>query len=205
MSGVIGAGKTTLVRALSPLLGAHGVVERFEEDPYFEAFYTAPERWALPHLLFFFEQSLTDQVRTRHDYAVTIQERPPQEHLAVFGAEFHARGYLSDDNWALVSRLGATCDLLAERSALIVHIDVAPAEALERLKQRARPEESGISIGYLESLTRRYDALLSGWPPSAVLTLAADDYDFRRAEDVARIAKLVSKRLSSEPAKALPL
>src|SRR6201999_3729113 len=46
ISGVVGAGKTTLVRGLAREFGCLDLEERFEENPYLERFYVRPPAWA---------------------------------------------------------------------------------------------------------------------------------------------------------------
>src|SRR4051812_16387272 len=103
VSGLIGAGKTTLVNGLAPQLGLAPVPEAFEDNPYFERFYASPEDWAFHSFVFFYEQSVSNQASAPSRGGI-VQERPPREHVVVFGQEFRNRGYFGTDDWALLRR-----------------------------------------------------------------------------------------------------
>jgi deoxyadenosine/deoxycytidine kinase len=206
VSGLIGAGKSTLVRGLAPLLAASPLLERFDADPYFERFYSDPARWAFQHFTFFFEQSLDDQRRARQDGVSAVQERVIQEHLKIFGAEFHARGFLGDDDFDVLSRLTDTCAMLTGPPDLLVQIDIEVDEAMRRLEARARPAERAIDSEYLQALANRYEAFLAGWEPRVrVMRIAAADYDFRVDDDLRLLAGEVTALLDEVGTHADPV
>jgi deoxyadenosine/deoxycytidine kinase len=119
--------------------------------------------------------------------------------LVVFGQEFYSRAFLTDDDWALLCRLNQTVEGLLPPAGLLVHIDIDPAEALTRLRERARSSESGVDLEYLAALCRRYDELLSQWDLSPVLRLDADSWDFRRDHDTKVIAARIDAALQTNP------
>jgi deoxyadenosine/deoxycytidine kinase len=196
--GPIGGGKSTLVQALASELHALPLLERFEESPYLSRFYQEPTRWAFHHSVFFAEQSVRDQygAQRRGDFAV--QERILDEHIWVFGAEFHAREYLSDGDWDLLQRLARDLGKVLSPIDLLIYVDIAPEEALRRIKGRRRPSELAVTLDYMTALATRYEDLVTGWTQSEVLRLAAEKYDFRQLNDVALVAEairaLVDKR-----------
>ena len=53
IEGVIGVGKTSLAKMLTEKLSAKLVLEKFEENPFLEDFYTDPERYAFQTQLYF--------------------------------------------------------------------------------------------------------------------------------------------------------
>src|SRR6202171_3788782 len=196
--GAIGGGRSPLVEALASELDALALLERFEESPYLSSFYQEPARWAFQHTVFFAEQSVRDQyeAQSRGDFAV--QERILDEHIWVFGAEFHTREYLTDADWSLLQRLA--CDLckILRPIDLLIYVDVPPDEALRRLKDRERQDELGVTLDYMTGLATRYEDLVTRWSQSEVLRLPAEKYDFRKLNDVALVAEairaLVDKR-----------
>jgi deoxyadenosine/deoxycytidine kinase len=195
VSGLIGAGKSTLVEGLARKLHGRAFVERVDNNPYFEAFYRDPSAYAFKHFTFFFEQSLTDQRSATQASGCSIQERVIQEHLGVFGAEFFSRGYLSIDDWALLKRLTTTCENLVPAPDLLVHIDISVSEALRRLRHRARGAEAGVDQDYLQALARRYDAFLGSWSGGPIVRLHASEYDFRKESHLETIGRLVAHKL----------
>ncbi len=190
----MGAGKSTLVRGLAERCGSLPLEERFEENPYLAAFYREPSRWAFKSYVFFLQQTLEDYQRAASSAQGSVQERVLEEHLTVFGEEFHARGYLSGDDLALLARLTTLAAALVPRPDLLVYVRVDPAEALSRLRRRASPAEGEIQLDYLESLNERYKGLLAGWE-GQLLCLDSMSCDFRQPESVAQVAETIRDSL----------
>lgn len=189
VSGQIASGKSTLVGGLAFKLGLTPVLERDTANPYLERFYRDPERWALHNFLFFFEQSLTDQLAAAERGAGIVHERLPQEHLEVFGREFYAHGFLSDDDIALLERLWMLTGRLLRPPDLLIHLEVTPDRALARLRERRHAGDDQITRRYLDELGRRYDRFADSWRASPVLRIDTQGLDVRSAPAVDRIAR----------------
>lgn len=196
ISGQIGAGKSTLVPALARELGFAALLEREAENPYLTRFYQDPGSWAFKSFLFFFEQSLSDYLPAQRHPHGAVQERPPYEHLEVFGREFHSRGFLSDDDLALFERLLATTtgDV---RPDLLVFLEVDARTALSRLGRRAREAEKGVSLDYLRALERRYMAWVNAWDLSPVLRVDTTRVDMRTPAAIYSVGRQVEKALAT--------
>lgn len=179
VSGLIGAGKSTLVTGMAPLLDAQPLPERFDRNPYLANFYEEPQRWAFQSFMFFFEQSLSDEVAVRRDEVSALQERVIEEHVRVFGDVFRARGYLNGSELELLERLAEVSGSLLAPSDLLIHVDIDPAEALRRIRARALRTERAIDLEYLQALNARYARFVDGWSESPVLRLRAEEHDFR--------------------------
>ena len=73
-------------------------------------------------------------------------------------------------------------------NTLIVHLDVKPEEALERIKLRARGCETGITVDYLTKLYYGYEEFLSNI--SKVIPVIRVNYcKFKTAKEMAEIIK----------------
>lgn len=203
VSGQIASGKSTLVRRLGLELGLTTLLERDIANPYLESFYGDPESWAFRSFLLFFEQSLADQLAARDGAAGVIQERLPQEHLEVFGREFRAHGFLSDDDMALFERLWMLTSRLLRPPDLLIHLDVDSDEAFARLRKRAHPGDDHITLQYLNELGRRYDQFVGSWDACPVMRVNTQVLDVRSAHDVERVASDVIELLPA--AKSLSL
>lgn len=181
-------------------MGLLAIPEAFEANPYFDRFYAMPERWAFHSFIFFYEQSIRSQASAPSAGGI-VQERPPREHLLVFGAEFRHRGFLTEEDWEVLSSLARTTEPLLPSAHLLVHVDVEPPEALRRLRQRARSAETSVDLDYLEALHGRYEEFLSGWDASPVMRIDADDWDVRLDTDAQRLALEIDARLAPAAAR----
>lgn len=196
LSGLMGAGKTTLVRGLARELDSLALPERDAANPYLGGFYEDPPAWAFKSFVFFVQQTLEDYRRARSDPRGGVQERVLEEHLAVFGAEFHQRGYLQGADLEVLSAVTSTVAELVPIPDLLVHLEIEPEEALRRLRRRAAAVEEDVPLGYLESLSARYDGFLADWP-GEVLAVDAMASDFRDDHEVAALAARIGDRLAA--------
>jgi deoxyadenosine/deoxycytidine kinase len=197
ISGVMGAGKTTLVRGLAGALDFLALEERFDENPFLGSFYADPSTWAFRSYVFFLERTFADYSRARAAARGGVQERVLEEHLVVFGAEFRARGYLDADEFALLEALTLDSAAALPVPDLLLHVDVDPELALERLRARATPAEREVELDYLVSLDARYDSMLGAWD-GELLRLDAGAEDFRDRDYVAGLAVALGERLGVE-------
>ena len=198
VSGQIGAGKSTLVHALATELGFEALPEREADNPYLKRYYEDPGAWAFKSFLFFLEQSLGDYLHARRDSRGAVQERPPHEHLEVFGREFHAQGYLTDDDLALFERLTRTTMGDVAAPELLVHLEVSAETALARMGQRAREAERGVSLEYLRKLELRYVEFVETWDLCPVLRIDTDRIDLRTPTAVRSVGEEAIEILSPE-------
>lgn len=190
VSGLIGAGKSTLVRGLSQELGFSPLEERFEENPYLGGFYREPSRWAFKSFVFFFQRTLDDYLQAEESSSGSVQERVLEEHLLVFGEEFRERGYLKDEDLRLLRDLTRTSLKALKGPDLLIYLDIDPAEALSRIRHRANEVEGEIPLDYLESLHHRYENVLREWQGELV-RLDAREWDFREAVEVTKLIRQI--------------
>jgi deoxyadenosine/deoxycytidine kinase len=176
VSGLVGAGKTTLIRKLSGAFGYAGLEERFEDNPYLAMFYRDPPGWVWKSYMFFFQRTLEDHITAQNTHGNAIQERTLEEHLLIFGEEYYARGYLTDSDITLLRNLTASVSSQLVKPDLLVHIDIEPDDALSRVRQRGSPVERGIGLEYLHSLYGRYDHMLSEWKGGIVQIDGTEDF-----------------------------
>lgn len=188
VSGLIGAGKSTLVRGLSWELGFAPLEERFKENPYLAGFYRQPSLWAFKSFIFFFQRTLEDYIRAQADGPGSVQERILEEHLLVFGEEFRARGYLEDKDLRVLRDLTRTSLKMVKGPDLLIYLDIDPTEALARVRHRAHQVEGEIPLDYLESLHSRYEQMLAKWNGD-LLRLDAREWDFRDATEVTKLIR----------------
>ncbi len=197
ISGIIGAGKSTLVRGLAEDLGFIPLEERFEENPYLRRFYEDPPAWAFRNYVFFLQRTAEGYLRARASKSGGVQERTLEEHLEVFGREFHARGYLSEEDLKMVVDLTRTATQALEPPDVLIHIEVESGLALSRVEVRGNSAEKGIGLDYLDDLGDRYEAFLSGWG-RPLIRLDGNRLDFRQAGDRLQVLELVRDQLEQE-------
>ena len=160
ISGIIGAGKSTLAQDLAGRLGYKAYNEPVKDNPYLEDFYADMNRWGAMmqiHLLFRrFEQhqqivwnSEKGAVQDRTIYEDTIFARMLNEAGFINQRDYDT--YLGHFN--LMKRYLVYPDLL-------LYLRVEPETSLQRIAERGRKAESGITLDYMQKLHDGYESFI---------------------------------------------
>lgn len=164
VEGLIGAGKSTLSQKLAGLLEFRAFHEPIDSD-YLDKFYKDPAKYA-------FEFQMRQIVRRRKIHKLAAAEANHTEYKGsildrglpgdrVFARLHVAAGNISPEQWT-------TYDLMFDDMmdgirppALLVFLDVEPEVALERVRNRGRGAESGMTLDYLRTLRKGYLDMMS--------------------------------------------
>jgi len=165
VEGVIGAGKSTAGQKLAGLLEARAFHEPVEAD-VLGRFYQDPRRYAFE---FQIRQLARRQLIHRLaeaeataaiDYRGAILDRGlPGDR--VFAKLHHQAGNISDEQWVTYELLFDDAISRIHPPALLVFLDVDPDVAMERVRNRNRGAEAGLSLDYLKTLRKGYLDLIS--------------------------------------------
>lgn len=159
ISGLIGAGKTTLAKSLAETLQLPLHLESVEDNSYLQAFYRDMKTNAYDLQLYLLNQRFKQQQRVCWNGQGGVQDRTIYED-SVFAKMLTDAGYMTPQNYKTYLALFETMSHLMIRPTIIVHLDVTPAESLRRIKKRGRECEKGITLEYLESLHQAYEEYL---------------------------------------------
>ena len=178
VAGNIGTGKTSLTERLGARLNWKTAFESVSDNPYLPNFYTDMKSWAF-HLQIFF---LGHRAQQYLDIAAlpqsAILDRSIYEDAYIFARALHHMSNLNERDYLAYRRL---FDLVVDNLPppdLLIYL-VAPVSVLmDRIQQRAREIESGISTEYLGLLESFYDDWMETFDICPVLTIRTDDLDF---------------------------
>jgi deoxyguanosine kinase len=197
IEGVIGVGKTTLVRLLQPIFDAASLLEVFEENPFLSDFYADRQRYAFQTQIFFLLS------RYRHQRQL-VPELRSRGHLI---ADYT---FAKDSLFASLNLQGdelATYQLLHEALAerihapdLVVYLRASTPVILRRISKRDRAYERDMDEGYIQDLNRAYEAFFSRTLEFPVLAVDSDELDFvGRPQDLAAITDQIRGALGLPP------
>jgi deoxyadenosine/deoxycytidine kinase len=178
IEGNIGAGKTTVGRALADS-GTFGFIEEptraWQEDfasNMLELFYSDPHRWSFT----FQTCAFITRAKTWHEVlAVTDHDRVILERSIfcdrfVFAENCYRTGLMTPVEYQLYLGLW---DFLVSNFCvepdLILYLRTPAQVCLQRIRDRGRGEESGITLEYLLQLERLHDRWLLDHPRAVVL------------------------------------
>lgn len=189
IAGIIGAGKSTLTQNLAKEFDFKAYYEPVEENKYLSDFYEDPDRWAAMmqmHLLSKrFEQH--QQIVWNSEGNKVVQDRTIYEDT-IFAKMLNEDGIISDreyqtykDHFDIMRRFLVYPDL-------ILHLNVDPEIALDRIGSRGRDMETGIDLEYLTRLHEGYQEFLDEMSQYTSI-LEIDWSDFKSASEVHSLIK----------------
>lgn len=175
VEGVIGAGKTSLASMLSKRLNAKLILERFEENPFLEKFYSNPEEYAFKTQMFF----LID--RYSQLQALT-QEELFHSHLVsdfIFEKDkIFAYLNLNDDDLKLYESVASVLEKKILVPDLVIYLQSPVARLMKNIRDRARPIEKELTQKYIEELHEAYNYFFSRFKSSRLFIVNCEDIDF---------------------------
>ena len=202
---MVGAGKTTLTRALASRFGLQLALESVDADnPWLERFYGGEDsmrRHALSLQLHFLATRFQSMRRMRSQGGAWILDRTWYEDAEVFARGLYDQGIMSPDEWELYERLYT--ELLHAPAArpprLLIYLDAPVDVMLERIATRGRPKERDTPAEYWIGLHERYDRWITNFRHCPVLRLDVREYDLiADPTGIDVVAKQVRRRLEPE-------
>jgi deoxyadenosine/deoxycytidine kinase len=205
IAGMVGAGKTTLTRALATRFGLQLALESVDGDnPWLERFYGSAEAMRLHalHLQLHFLATRFKSVRKMRGIGgAWILDRTWYEDAEIFARGLFEQGIMSADEWQLYLRLYN--ELLQSPAArpprLLIYLDAPVDVMLQRIATRGRPKERDTSAEYWIALHERYERWIAGFRHCPVMHLDVRKYDLiADPTGIDDIAREVRRRLEPE-------
>ena len=175
IEGPIGAGKTSLARALGERCGAQMMLENPEANPFLADFYRDIERYALPTQLWFLMQRI-DQVRDL-DRAQTLK-RPTVADFMLDKDPLFARLTLRDEEFALYRMIHDRLKPEAPTPDLVIYLQASTDTLIERVRRRGTPYERAISDEYLVRLAEAYARYFHDYAAAPLLVVNSNNLNF---------------------------
>jgi deoxyguanosine kinase len=192
IEGVIGVGKTTLVRLLAPSLGATQLLEVFEENPFLSDFYADRARYAFQTQIFF----LLSRYRQQHQAIPEALARSPLLSDYTFAKDsLFAHLNLTGDELTVYEKLhGALAEKIPTPN-LVVYLRADLDVLMARIAARDRPYERGMDREYIESLRLAYEGFFAAYSQAPVL--AIDTNNLNLVQDPAALTGVRERILAA--------
>ena len=195
ISGLIGAGKSTLAKALGKELNLPVYFEPVIDNVYLQDFYADMAKYAFPLQVYLLNRRFEQQQQIVWSGKGGVQDRTIYED-SVFARMLYNSGMMEERDYKTYLNLFNNMSNFMKKPNIIVHLHVTPEESLERIKQRSRGCESGVSIEYLRALYTAYEEFIQDI--ARVIPVIKVDYSkFRTAGEMATQIKKEYQRIQN--------
>ncbi len=195
IEGVIGVGKTTLVRLLQPAFEAELLLEVFEENPFLSSFYADRERYAFQTQIFFLLSRYHQQRRVAPQ--VQAEGRSLLADYTFQKDALFARVNLAGDELEMYDRVHEALAEKVPQPNLIVYLQADTNILMQRIAFRDRPYERQIERTYIDRLNQSYDQFFAqSHPNTPILTIDTNELNFvSHPEDLKAIETRIHQAL----------
>jgi deoxyadenosine/deoxycytidine kinase len=178
VAGNIGSGKTSLTERIGARLGWQTAFESVVDNPYLADFYGDMRQWVFHLQIFFLGHRARQHKALATSPQSAIADRSIYEDAHIFARASLHLGNLDERGYAAYRDV---FDLVVDglpKPDLLLYLEAPVPVLLNRIHQRGRPIEKGITAEYLSLLESFYDEWMQVFDLCPVLTIPANDLDF---------------------------
>ncbi len=176
VEGVIGAGKSTLVKLLGQRLGIPALYEDFENNPFLSGFYQDKQRYAFQTQIFFL-LSRHRQIRENFEQQNLFAGQIISDYMFAKDKIFAALN-LDENELALYEKMWSLLEKDTARPDFVIYLQADTKTLMQRIKQRDRAYERNMSEAYIETLNQTYNAYFHHYKSSPLLIVNTNRIDF---------------------------
>ena len=204
LSGMIGAGKSSLTTILAEHLGTQAFYEQVDDNPVLPLFYADPKKYAFLLQIYFLNKRFASIKRALADDNNVLDRSIYEDSLffhinADMGRATEQEVQVYDE---LLDNMMEELPYAAHKKApdLLVHLEISYDKMLEHIKKRGRsyeqPENDSSLVGYYHNLLDRYDAWYQNYNYSPKMQINCDQLDFvDNPADRQKVLALIDEQL----------
>jgi deoxyadenosine kinase len=159
IAGIIGAGKTTLATALGQHLGLDVHYEPVIDNEYLADFYRETRRYSFAMQIYLLNKRFQQHQEIIWRGRGGVQDRTIYED-AIFAKTLRDMDLMDNRDYETYVNLFRNLSNFMCRPNVIIYLDVKPETSMERIRERDRGVESGITVEYLTRLYNNYEEFL---------------------------------------------
>ena len=205
VAGNIGTGKTSLTERLGDRLGWRTGYESVIDNPYLGDFYQDMNAWSFHLQVYFLGHRAQQHLELVKDNRDAIADRSIYEDVKIFARALYHQGSMSERDYVSYKRVFNLIAGGLPDPDLLIYLIAPPDVLLERISERGRDIESGITLDYLSLLDSFYDDWMKTFDLCPVLKIRSDDLDFvHRKGHLDIVADLVHEKLTGKEEVVFP-
>ncbi len=206
VAGNIGAGKTSLTERIGARLGWKTAFESVADNPYLPDFYTDMRAWSFHLQIFFLGHRANQYLDMARLPQSVILDRSIYEDAYIFARALHHMGNLNERDYFSYRRVFDQVVTGLPAPDLLIYLKAPIPVLMDRIHQRGREIESGISEEYMLLLESFYDDWMDTYDICPVLTIRTDDLDFvNKARHLDIVVKRIQDTLAGREELVFPI
>ncbi len=178
VAGNIGTGKTSLTERIGARLGWETSYESVSDNPYLPDFYEDMGQWSFHLQIFFLGHRAEQHLALANSPQSAIADRSIYEDAYIFARVLRHMNNLSERDFQAYHRLFNLVVGNLPRPDLLLYLQAPVPVLMDRIHQRGREIEGGITADYLSLLDAFYQEWLETFDLCPVLTIPSADLDF---------------------------
>ena len=179
VEGVIGVGKTTLVKLLCERMGASSLFEEFENNPFLADFYRDRHRFAFQTQMFFL-LSRFRQIQEHFHQQDLFHPQVVSDYMFAKDKIFAAQN-LDENEMGLYQGLLGLLERQLPRPDYVIYLQADTKTLMDRIRRRDRDYERNMDEAYIEALNEAYNAYFHYYDASPLLIVNTNHIDFVRS------------------------
>jgi deoxyguanosine kinase len=193
VEGIIGAGKSSLVKKIASYYKIPAFYEQFEDNSFLPKFYSNPLQNAFPLELSFLADRY-NQVKNNVSNLYIFDDLVVSDYY--FGKSLvFAKANLQADEFSLFSNIYQIMSGSLPKPDLLVYLYLDPQNALNNIISRGRSYEQNIQLDYLLRIQEGYMDFLKKQSDFAVIVIDSNKIDFvNNINDFYRILKVIESQ-----------
>lgn len=203
LAGTIGAGKSSLAKALGEYLGTEVYYESVDNNPVLDLYYQNPQKYAFLLQIYFLNKRF-ESIKMAYAQENNILDRSIFEDELFLTLNYKNGNVTKTELEIYKSLLNNMLEEIAgmpkKRPDLLVYIDVSFETMLSRINQRGRAFEQIDNHperrAYYEQVHREYPAWYDSYDLSPKMCVKGDELDFvNKAEDLEKVLEQIEREL----------
>jgi deoxyadenosine/deoxycytidine kinase len=183
VAGNIGSGKTSLTERIGERLGWYTAYESVSDNPYLADFYNDMRAWSFHLQVFFLGHRAQQHIDLWNDPRSAIIDRSIYEDAFIFARALNHLGNLNERDYQTYKQVFEMVVKTLPPPSLLVYLKAPVDILIDRIRNRGRSIETGITPEYLGLLDSYYDEWIRRFDICPVLTLRTDNLDFVHKSD----------------------
>lgn len=187
IAGIIGAGKTTLAKTLGEHLGIDVYYEPVKDNEYLDDFYRDTPRYSFAMQVYLLTRRFRQHQEIIWRGRPAVQDRTIYED-SVFAKMLSDAGLMEPRDYRTYVELFRQMSNFMCKPNVIIYLDVDPETSFERVQERRRQAEKGITKEYLKALYAEYENFVRDI--SRLIPLIRVSWNqYRDVEEMAQVIK----------------